>query len=370
MRKFILLLIVTTSLLLSNSLIISAEVGDVTTLITFSMTDNTEIYGLTARDSLGKATGTLEEFSSAVLDCSVINYALFPANYFDAYDDKEIIGGIYSQGRVVNDSWMNWGCGFDANNKFHLFRLPSSISNAGGKIVIQDNAGNNVEVVTAFNCYPWLIKDGLPLDISPFPGADEQFLSSSAQRAFMGQQEDGTFLYGLVRATIVELRDICVELGLVNAVNTDGGASCGVYSSGDYLAVPGRELASAVYIAERKPQITVLYNGVQIEFTQPSVEKNGYVFYPLEDVFAAFSSNGHVWDGDTFTVYGELNGNKVEIPLRAPSYVVNGLHLDIAQELLPFVENERTYVYLDYIVVGLGLTVAWDGATKTISITN
>ncbi|MDR1704230.1 MAG: leucine-rich repeat protein [Clostridiales bacterium] len=116
-------------------------------------------------------------------------------------------------------------------------------------------------------------------------------------------------------------------------------------------------------------EITVLYNGVKIEFTQPPTERNGYVFYPLEDVLATFSG-GHGWDGGTFTVSGELNENKVEIPLQSLAYWVNGKLLETAPELMPFIANERTYVYLDIIVEGLGLTVNWDGDTKTINITN
>lgn len=113
--------------------------------------------------------------------------------------------------------------------------------------------------------------------------------------------------------------------------------------------------------------ITVLYNDEIINFTQPPTERNGFLFYPLEDVLDAFSG-GHGWNPDTFTVFGEKNGNIVEIPLRDLSYWVNGSMLDVANELMPFVENERTYVYLDLIVEGFGLSVDWNGEARTISI--
>jgi hypothetical protein len=113
--------------------------------------------------------------------------------------------------------------------------------------------------------------------------------------------------------------------------------------------------------------ITVIFNGEIIDFTQPPVEKGGYVFYALEDVFAAVLG-GHGWDGATSTLYGELNGNKIEIPLTALSYWVNGVKLDVADYLLPFVQNERVYVILDFIVEGLGLSTDWDGETRTVTI--
>ncbi len=69
--------------------------------------------------------------------------------------------------------------------------------------------------------------------------------------------------------------------------------------------------------------VTVTYNGEAINFTQPPVERNGYLFYPLEDVFQTFIG-GHGWDGENYVVSGQLNGNVVEIPLRDLAYWING----------------------------------------------
>jgi len=338
---------------------------------------NTRIYGLTAWESLGKNVGTLPEFASTLYVPEDAEYLIFPANYFHAYDNvKDIIGGIYSQGRILSDSWLDWGAGFDKNGGFHLFSLVSTISNEpDGAINIRNKDGKTIEIVTAFNCYPWLIKDGEKLNITPFPGASEEFLNRRAQRAFMGQTADGTFMYGMVSgASIYELQEIAWELGLVNATNTDGGASAGVYHNGQLLARPGRELASAVYIIQPPPGeipedfgITVMYNGVVINFSKPPLEHHGYIFYPLEDVLEVFSG-GHIWNEETFVISGEFDGNRVDIPLLMPGYIVNGINLDIPAELAPFHDNERTYVYLDFIAEGFGLPVKWDGETRTIFI--
>lgn len=129
----------------------------------------------------------------------------------------------------------------------------------------------------------------------------------------------------------------------------------------------GTAQAPAAAPATQDNGITVLYNGEVIDFTQPPTERHGFAFYPLEDVMYAFAG-GHGWNPDTFVVSGEKNGNLVEIPLRDLAYWVNGSMLNVADELMPFVENERTYVYLDFIVEGFGLTVEWDGETRTISI--
>ena len=229
-----------------------AFASSVSPLLELTFNENTRIYGLTAQDTLGKSTGTLEEFAAAMANENIESYAIFPGNYFNAYESsREVFGGIYSQGKIIHDDFMDWGCGFDSSNKFHMFSLISIISNENDSKITVFEEGREIEIVTAFNCYPWLIKDGERYPFSPRPGMSEDFLNARAQRAFMGQKSDGTFIYGMLgNATIKQLQDIAVELGLVNAVNTDGGASAGLYRDGRYLARPGRELASVVFIAE------------------------------------------------------------------------------------------------------------------------
>ena len=54
----------------------------------------------------------------------------------------------------------------------------------------------------------------MSLVILPMPAAyaDTNFLNARAQRAFMGQRSDGTFIYGMVRnSTIPGLQAICTE---------------------------------------------------------------------------------------------------------------------------------------------------------------
>jgi len=114
-------------------------------------------------------------------------------------------------------------------------------------------------------------------------------------------------------------------------------------------------------------EITVVYDGEVIVFSQPPLIRNDYAFYPLEDVLQAFCG-GHGWNYETFVVSGYVGWYVIEIPLRDLCYIANGSVLDVPDVLLPFVENERTYVYLDYIIESLGMSVDWDGDTKTIHI--
>lgn len=49
-------------------------------------------------------------------------------------------------------------------------------------------------------------------------------------------------------ATIQQMRELMLSLGCVDAFNVDGGASCGMYYNGSYLATPGRELTVTLQV--------------------------------------------------------------------------------------------------------------------------
>jgi hypothetical protein len=376
MKKLITALTAALLLLSASGVTLSASV-DLPNVQFYTQNFNRNVrpMGLTAAESLGKPTGTLEEFAAAgaAIDDRWA-YVTFPVNDFRTYGGggTEIIGGIYSQGEVLVDGRMDWACGFDSVNRFYLFSLSGSAEDGNGKIIIKDASGDDVEIVTAFNCYPWLIKDGEPLDLSSLPGAGTELFDRPERRAFMGQTSYWPFIYGIAEnATMAELQEICAELDLVNAVCTVGGGLAGIYYNGqDYGAI--QELASVAYIYEKSPveypPVTVIYNGAKIEFSQPVV-RDGCVFYPLDEVFQAFCGEYGAIES-TGDAYGKLNGNAVEVPLSDPGYIINGERLNAHRELPPFVLNGRTYVYLDYIVQGLGLSVEWNGAERAIYVSD
>jgi hypothetical protein len=72
----------------------------------------------------------------------------------------------------------------------------------------------------------------------------------------------------------------------------------------------------------------------------------------------------------TNVVYGESGNNRVEVKLNELTYWINGEKLDADERLMPFLHDDRTYVYLDYIVEGLGLSVHWDCDTRILAITS
>jgi hypothetical protein len=128
-------------------------------------------------------------------------------------------------------------------------------------------------------------------------------------------------------------------------------------------------LCSSVCIvsAYQQADINVVYNNRPLSFNPPAIVRGDYVFFPIEELLAGMCSD-HIWNPNNFTVIGVLGDRRIEIPLMDLAYISNGFRLDVPGYLLPFVYNERTYVYLDYIALSLGFDVQWNETTKTIYI--
>ncbi|MCL2703455.1 MAG: WG repeat-containing protein [Defluviitaleaceae bacterium] len=144
-------------------------------------------------------------------------------------------------------------------------------------------------------------------------------------------------------------------------VSTDGEAYGFIRFKDTSAAEPKTE-------APHVPSTIVLYNGELINFSKPSVEKNGIVFHPFEDFMQAVGG-GYEWNGETKVISGQLNGKMLGVSLPDSSYLINDSIVPMPPETAPFVENERIYVDLAYVIESLGLFVEWDTeAARTISI--
>lgn len=96
---------------------------------------------------------------------------------------------------------------------------------------------------------PRLLKDGAA-DPYEDPGfTEERFTTLSTPRTALGTTREGRLvLVSTPSATVGQLRELMLELGCVDALNLDGGASVGMYCRGRMVAAPGRELATTLQI--------------------------------------------------------------------------------------------------------------------------
>lgn len=66
----------------------------------------------------------------------------------------------------------------------------------------------------------------------------------------MGLDRSGNLILATVPdVTLRQLANIAHAMGLMEAMNGDGGASSGLYYAGQYLTTPGRNLADALTVS-------------------------------------------------------------------------------------------------------------------------
>lgn len=105
------------------------------------------------------------------------------------------------------------------------------------------------DLYTAVTGAPRLLKDGAVCNETDpnFDGA--KFTTMSTPRTAVGTTPDGQLvLVSCSSATVEQMKSVMLELGCSNAVNLDGGGSCGMYYNGKVLHTPGRNLTSTLQI--------------------------------------------------------------------------------------------------------------------------
>lgn len=110
------------------------------------------------------------------------------------------------------------------------------------------------DVQTAVSAGPTLMKNGKMIGNGEEEGFKESKITKSrGQRSFIGVKKDKTLVMGTVSGvTIKELAEITKNMGLVDAINLDGGASSGLYYEGKYIHTPGRDISNALVFSLEK----------------------------------------------------------------------------------------------------------------------
>jgi exopolysaccharide biosynthesis protein len=107
-------------------------------------------------------------------------------------------------------------------------------------------------VVSAMSGGPKLVTDGsIDEGLSDLSAYDSTIYARQT-RPFIGTNSDHKVVIGTVsNVTARDLAQIVKNLGLVNAMSLDGGASAGLYYNGQYLTKPGRKLSNAIVIVRK-----------------------------------------------------------------------------------------------------------------------
>lgn len=100
---------------------------------------------------------------------------------------------------------------------------------------------------------PRLVTDGkVGVNAAAEGFADPKVLSDRGQRSAIGILPNGNaILVTVAGPTCVELAEIMKQLGAVQAMNLDGGASSGLYVNGQMITHPGRDLSNALVFIKK-----------------------------------------------------------------------------------------------------------------------
>lgn len=134
----------------------------------------------------------------------------------------------------------------------NYFTTPSVGSGVSLEYYLQqaDEEGFVLEdMVSVVSGAPRLVQDGAIVTTLEAGFTEARFTTNSSPRTAIGVNGDGKLLLVSVSsATIQQMRELMLALGCVDAFNLDGGASCGMYYNGSYLATPGRELTVTLQV--------------------------------------------------------------------------------------------------------------------------
>ena len=151
---------------------------------------------------------------------------------------------------IPADGYALWmGTGFTSTHYYAVPEMGRTVA-LEPYLRVADEEGFSLEgVTTILSGAPRLVKDGA-IETYLDPGFTEaRFTTSITPRTAIGTTADGKLLMVQTSsASIQQMRELMLQLGCVDAVNLDGGASTGMYYTGQTLATPGRQLTTTLQV--------------------------------------------------------------------------------------------------------------------------
>ncbi len=272
--------------------------------------------------------------------------------------------GIPANGYVIVLQDHNYIRKFHAGDRVD-YRIETSVqTTATGKTPVDWSS-----MVTTIGAGPTLLKNGVVLANGKSEGfAEDKINTSRGQRSFAGVTKDNTLIIGTVsNVNVKELAEICIKMGMINAINLDGGASSALYYKGKVVTPPGRKLSNALVITRVKnipPKYS--FNGKEV-VAQNSVfadSTSKELMVPLKEtcnlLFADYSINGSDITVKRFTK---------TISMKVGASVININGTAITLKACPVLRNGAVYVPVRAFIEALGGSVTYDSSRDMYNVT-
>ncbi len=191
---------------------------------------------------------------------------------------------------------------------------------------------------------------------------NQEFVTATAEMVFTGEGvlssnkttlcgTDGTF-------------EVRVGSDKLEEVTGDRNTALTYYID-DITMIPGEKAENSG--AEVPAEIQILVNGVKVEADVPPVIVDDRTLVPVRAIFEALTATVE-WIPETRTVQADRGADHIEIQIDNPVMLVNGVEvaLDVPAQII----DDRTLVPARAVAESFNLNVDWDGATRTVIITN
>jgi hypothetical protein len=132
--------------------------------------------------------------------------------------------------------------------------------------------------------------------------------------------------------------------------------------------VPGEDPVSTETQNNSSNMTSLTFQDRLIDLTDhPPIVRNGYTFFPFEDLIE-FITLDSSWNKETRVISASLREKTFGVSLDTLDYLADGEVMDAKEELQPFINGKRTYIYIDYLAEKLGFNVTWDADKNAISL--
>jgi len=229
---------------------------------------------------------------------------------------------------------------------------------------------NLSKIRTSVSAGPTLVKNGV-IVVDPVTEGftEEKINSAAATRSLIGLDQKGRLGMAVVdHVSVYDLAKIALELGMIKALNLDGGASSGLIYEGQYVHQPGRHLSNIVVIKELKEKpIKIKLNNRELFFdTEPYLNHTyNRTLVPLRGIVEALGATVG-WDQATSSIRINRSDTELLLQIGRSSVMVNGQPhtMDIPVVL----KNSRSYVPIRFVTEFLGGQVKWIQETQTVRL--
>jgi len=166
--------------------------------------------------------------------------------------------------------------------------------------------------------------------------------------------------------TLDELADILKNMGLMNAINLDGGATSALMFDGKVITSPESDLCSALVITRKKEKtIRIQLNGKEMFFDTDPYFYNQRTMVPLRGILEAVGATVE-WDPSTGTIMALKGDIKVEMWNDSKIIRVNGKEQEM--DVPVQVRYNRTHVPVRFITEVFGAEVNFNPENNMVTI--